>query len=559
MVNRVQTLRSSAPGVLPQAGTRQPGELWLNFADFALGFIDAAQTAQKILAVRWFVPTASYAVGDFVLQGGNLYRAIAPSAPGTFVAANWSKVGTAADLTAMQAYVDAGDAARLPLVGGTLTGPLILAADPTAALGATTKQYVDTGVAAANANAALRVPLAGGTMTGALILSGPPTQSLQAATKAYVDSGAFLPIAGGTMLGPIVLAADPAAALQPATKQYVDGGRLGDNRLINGDMRIDQRNNGANSTASNVYTVDRWTYAASQVTKGTWQRVGGAPLGFGYSLIFTSSSAYTSVAADYFAFQQPIEADMVVDFAWGTAGAQPVTLSFWVETSQSGTFSGSIRNAAQTRSYPFSFNVPSVGAWTKIVITIPGDTGGSWTLTGNGEALRVCFDLGSGSSNRGPANAWATTTAPGYLGVTGSVSTVATNGAYFVVTGVKLEIGSVATPFNRQSLAKSLADCQRYYQKLGGSGNTADIIITGYAAGAGANNAVSSTIGISAMRATPTATLVGTWGAAVNISATNLFAGLSTLGIQIFPAAAGPVQLYTAGNTSTYISLSAEL
>lgn len=143
MPNRVQTLRSSTAGQLPPTGTRQPGELWLNFADYALGFIDASQTAQKLLAVRWFVPTTSYVVGDFVLYSGALYRAVAPSPAGGFVAANWSKVGTAADLTAMQAYVDAADALRVPLAGGTMSGPLILNADPTAALGATTKQYVD--------------------------------------------------------------------------------------------------------------------------------------------------------------------------------------------------------------------------------------------------------------------------------------------------------------------------------------------------------------------------------------------------------------------------------
>ena len=79
-------------------------------------------------------------------------------------------------------------------------------------------------------------------------------------------------------------------------------------------------------------------------------------------------------------------------------------------------------------------------------------------MSGNGGGALVYFDLGCGSTNRGPASAWASA---GYMGATGSVSVVGTNGATFYLTGVKLEIGSVATPYNRQSLAKSMADCQR--------------------------------------------------------------------------------------------------
>ena len=99
-----------------------------------------------------------------------------------------------------------------------------------------------------------------------------------------------------------------------------------------------------------------------------------------------TSSAYASLAGDVFAFRQPIEADMISDFAWGTASAQPVTLSFLVQCSLSGTFSGVIANAASgpTRSYPFTFSIPTAGLWTKIAVSIPGDTSGSWTLSGNG-------------------------------------------------------------------------------------------------------------------------------------------------------------------------------
>ena len=239
---------------------------------------------------------------------------------------------------------------------------------------------------------------------------------------------------------------------------------MNDNRIINGDMRIDQRNNGASGTAVNTYTVDRWAFNASQTAKGTWQRFGVAAPSFPYAWRFTSSSAYASLASDAFVLIQPIEADMISDFAWGTANAQPVTLSFWAFSSLSGVFGGSIRNqpSPSTRSYPFSYTLVA-STWTKVVITIPGDTAGTWVMSGNAGGVAVQFDLGSGSTFLGPANAWASAN---YLGATGEVSVVAVNAAQFFVTGVKLEIGSVATPYNRQSLAKSLADCQRYYSGL---------------------------------------------------------------------------------------------
>ena len=239
---------------------------------------------------------------------------------------------------------------------------------------------------------------------------------------------------------------------------------IGDNRIINGDMRIDQRNGGTGGTAVG-YTVDRWQYASNQTAKGTWTQNPNSPVapgGFPYGLAFTSSSAFTSATTDFFQFSQSIEADMISDFQWGTASAQPVTLSFLAYVSKTGTYSGCLGNYAGTRNYPFTFSIPTANTWTKIVITIPGDTTGAWVLAGNAGGAVLHFDLGSGSNFRAAANAWTSSQA---VGATGSASVVATNGAYLLLTGVKLEIGSVATPFNRQSLAKSMADCQRYYQQ----------------------------------------------------------------------------------------------
>jgi len=274
-----------------------------------------------------------------------------------------------------------------------------------------------------------------------------------------------------------------------------------DNRIINGDMRIDQRNSGALGTASGVYTIDRWGYLGTVAGKLTWQRQASTLPGFPYMLTFTSLSAYTSAANDYFYFDQPIEADMISDFAWGTASAHPVTLSFWAISSLTGTFSGTANNQnSPFRSYPFTYSIPAANTWTRITVTIPGDTAGAWNMTGNLIGLTIFFDLGCGANGRGPANAWGT---GNLVGANGAASLVATNGATLSLTGVKLEIGSVATPFNRQSLAKSMADCQRYYQVLGG----AQILVAGYnGAGSGINNCLPYPV---VMRASPTVTFSG--------------------------------------------------
>ena len=228
-------------------------------------------------------------------------------------------------------------------------------------------------------------------------------------------------------------------------------------------MRIDQRNNGAVGSAA-AYTIDRWKYVPSVANKISWGRNAGSPSsgppGFPYWLGFATATSYTPTTSDLFCVQQGIEADMLGDLAWGAAGAQAVTLSFWAYDQLAGTYSGAIRNGDGTRSYPFTFPL-AAGVWTKCAITIPGDTGGTWTLSGNGPGILLTFDLGGGSANRAPANAWVS---GNFVGASGAANPVAALGT-FAVTGVKLEIGSVATPYNRQSLAKSMADCQRYYQQ----------------------------------------------------------------------------------------------
>jgi len=233
------------------------------------------------------------------------------------------------------------------------------------------------------------------------------------------------------------------------------------NRIINGAMMIDQRNAGASVTPSNSYTLDRWTTNTSVASKFTVQQSTTAPTGFKNSLLVTSSSAYTVGSSDILALQQKIEGYNVSDLGWGAAGALTVTLSFWVRSSLTGTFGGSIANSGYTRSYPFSYTISAANTWEQKTITITGDTTGTWA-TDNSTGLRVIFGLGVGSTYSSTANAWA---AGEYYSTTGATSVVGTNGATFYITGVQLEVGSTATPFERRLYGQELANCQRYYYR----------------------------------------------------------------------------------------------
>jgi hypothetical protein len=237
------------------------------------------------------------------------------------------------------------------------------------------------------------------------------------------------------------------------------------NRIINGDMRIDQRNAGASvstSSGTEIYTLDRWQAIYAQTSKYTIQQDAGAvtpPVGFNDYLGVTSSSAYSVLSADYFSVRQKIEGYNIADLGWGTASAKTITLSFWVRSSLTGTFGGALVNGGETRSYPFSYTVSTANTWTQISITIAGDTSGTW-LTTNGQGVQVRFGLGSGATFSGTSGAWA---AANIVQPSSTVSVVGTNGATWYITGVQLEVGSTATPFERRLYNQELANCQRYY------------------------------------------------------------------------------------------------
>jgi hypothetical protein len=257
----------------------------------------------------------------------------------------------------------------------------------------------------------------------------------------------------------------------------VDQGLLGQyaqytgfkNRIINGAMVIDQRNAGAALTVNSgtdYFAVDRFTsVGTSAAGVFTVQRSTTAPTGFINSLLATVTTADSSLGTtNQYYVSQIIEGLNVADLAWGSASAQTITLSFWVRSSVTGTYGGSIRNSATDRSYAFTYTINSANTFEYKTVTIAGDTSGTW-LTTNGVGMHVIWQFGLGSTRVTTAGSWA---AGNYKGASGVTNLMATNGATFYITGVQLEEGSTATSFDYRPYGTELALCQRYFQTLSG-------------------------------------------------------------------------------------------
>ena len=253
------------------------------------------------------------------------------------------------------------------------------------------------------------------------------------------------------------------------------------NRIINGNMVIDQRNNGAQITipnASSAYPADRF-----QVFKDTssgvfyGQQSTTAPTGFSNALLLTANTAWTPASGDLAVTQQKIEAFNTSDLVFGTASAATVTLSFWVRSSITGTYAVALINSANNRSYVATYTINAANTFEFKTITIAGDTAGTWVSGTNGIGLRVNFDLGSGSTYNTTAGAWATGL---FTRTSGSVNWTQTSGATFYITGVQLEAGSVASPFERRDYGRELIMCQRYFERFGTCGVGGSRTSTGF-------------------------------------------------------------------------------
>ena len=247
-------------------------------------------------------------------------------------------------------------------------------------------------------------------------------------------------------------------------QQMPTAGALSNRNLIaNGNFRIDQRNAGGSITTSagNNFPVDRWLLYDNAGSDFTSEQDTDAPAGHDFSLLVTSAAATSPGANDYYFVCQRIEGNNVAHLNFGSSDAQKVTISFYVKSSLTGTFSGALGNASFNRAYPFTYSISSANTWEQKTVTIAGDTAGTWA-TNNTTGLQVLWDLGSGTNRVGTAGAWV---GSDHRGVSSSTQIVATSGATFRLAGVQVEVGEKATSFEHRSYSDELARCQRYFYK----------------------------------------------------------------------------------------------
>lgn len=239
------------------------------------------------------------------------------------------------------------------------------------------------------------------------------------------------------------------------------------NLLYNGAMQVAQRTASSSGiTTSGYYTADRWNTAIS--TAGTWTQSieNDGPTGSGFTkslrmLCTTADSSPTS--SDLAIILQKLEGQDLQGLAKGTASAQQVTVSFWVKSNVTGIYIADIYDATNNRGVSRSYTISSSGVWEQKVVTFPGDTVGTLN-NNNAESLSFRWWLVAGSSYQSGSlqTSWATSSASVAVGQTNAASSI---NNYWQITGVQLNVGPVAAPFDFKSYETELRECQRYYEK----------------------------------------------------------------------------------------------
>jgi hypothetical protein len=242
-----------------------------------------------------------------------------------------------------------------------------------------------------------------------------------------------------------------------------------DNLIINGAMQVAQRGTASTGITSTGYrTADRWRFGV--VSQGTWTNTieNDAPSGsgFGKSLKVLCTTADASPAStDSLRFDYRIEGQNLQAVRKGTSEARELTLSFWVKSNVANTYIAELRDIDNTRSVSASYSITSSGVWEKKTIVFPADATGELDNDNNNSLeLRLYLGAGSNITSGTLATSWGTEVAANRA--VGQVNLAAAIDNYWQITGVQLEVGPVANPFNFKDFGTELAACQRYYQKV---------------------------------------------------------------------------------------------
>lgn len=413
-------------------------------------------------------------------------------------AAAGSATGAATSATAAAASATAA-ASSATTASGAASGVATNAtaaqtAATNAANSATAAQTSATGAATSATNAATSATSAAGSATtattgatnaanSATAAAGSATAAGTSATNAAASAAAAAASAGATVASNVAATALAATALAGVGSNYSRfdhvhplpsprevGIRDGDNRIINGDMRVNQRAPGtlsATVAAGRSYAVDNVFGLSGGTTSGVFslaQVAGGiSPPGYSHHLLATITTADAMAGAGAYHFVAcPVEGSNILDLGFGAAGALPVFVRFLVRVSISGTFGGAFFNTSGSRCFPFSF-AATANTWQTVTISIPGDVTGTWP-TGNEAAAFLCFSLGCNASLKGTAGAWAGSL---FRDATATANLIATNGATMAIAGVRL-VQSARDPGNLwRSIGDELALCQRYRRIVG--------------------------------------------------------------------------------------------
>jgi len=249
---------------------------------------------------------------------------------------------------------------------------------------------------------------------------------------------------------------------------YDDGALSNRNMIINGAMQVAQRGtsfSGTSGGAESQFTTDRWRYGHKTGTVTVTQNSVSDLAGFQNSVKVQVTGTGTAATGDQDVFEQKIEGQNLVSAGWGQTGAKDLTLSFYYKSNSTDNRVAWFYNPQRGRDFAVIFASSAVNTWERITINIPADQAFD---DSNGAGLYIRIVLSSGSQfTTGLASTWSAIGNDRYAGVANFHSSTSN---YVEFTGVQLEVGDTATPFEHRSYGEELAKCQRYYYKVDGAG-----------------------------------------------------------------------------------------